>query len=102
MLDLDHLAEEKARRSNQAKESWSQAVWSADFQKVSTNMTDGEVEQMITWSPSVRHLTALVRYLTRACEGNQQTPFAALIETAKRAQVSPEEWIRSKLPLSET
>lgn len=102
MLDLDHLAEEKARRLNQTKEVWSQAVWSPGFQKVLTNMSDGEVEQLISWCPSVLHLTALVGFFSKTCEAPGLTPFSALLEAAKKAKISPEEWIKTKLPLSES
>lgn len=100
MLDLDHLAEQKAQRLNEAKEIWRAAVWSADFQRFSGDMSDGEVEQLLAWCPSVRHLRSLVIYIEGKAKELGQTPFPCLLDQAKIARVSPEDWIKTKLPLS--
>jgi len=100
MLDLDQLAEQKARRLNEAGASWREAVWSAEFQRFSSNMSDGEVEQLLAWCPSVRHLTALVAFIESKAKEMKLTPFPCLVELAKQAKASPEDWIKTKLPLS--
>ncbi len=100
MLDLDFLASERARQLNQAQDQWTKAIWSAGFQKFSASMSDGEVEQLISWCPSVQHLEAVTNYLLGLSRSEGLTPFPLLLDVAKQAQVSPEEWIKSHLPLS--
>lgn len=100
MLDLDSLAADRAKQLNQAQDAWKKAIWSTAFQKFSASMSDGEVEQLISWCPSVDHLTSLTDHLLHVSREEGLTPFPLLIDIAKRAKVSPEEWIRSHLPLS--
>ncbi|HMN69685.1 MAG TPA: hypothetical protein PKC28_14175 [Bdellovibrionales bacterium] len=59
MLDLDELAERRARDLNQSPESWRQAVWTDSFQKMSANMSDGEVESVITGAASAERLNEI-------------------------------------------
>lgn len=100
MLDLDFLAEQKAMRLNETGDAWRAAVWSVEFQRFSANMTDGEVEQLLAWCPSVKHLKALVTFIEGKTKENGQTPFPCLVEIAQAAKLTPEDWIKSKLPLS--
>lgn len=100
MLDLDSLAEQKARRLNQLEDAWRKAMWSAEFQRFSANMTDGEVEQLVSWCPSVEHLNSLVGFLENKAQQLGLTPFSCLLDVARLAQLSPEDWIKSCLPLS--
>lgn len=99
MLDLDHLAQQRARRLNQTEEAWKSAVWSEAFQRFSTNMSDGEVEQLISWCPSVAHLKALVPYLEKRAREMGLTPFPCLLDLARQAKITPEAWITGKLPV---
>jgi hypothetical protein len=100
MLDLDSLATQKARRLNQGPELWLNAVWSPAFQRFSSNLSDGEVEQVVAWCPSVAHLQALVGFLESKAKEAGLTPFPCLVNLAKEDKVSPEDWIKSHLPLS--
>lgn len=100
MLDLDNLADEKALALKQTREDWRKAVWSPEFQKFSSNLSDGEIEIVIAWCPSVDHLNALVRLLTSEAEKRKLTPFAVLTELAKKAKLTPEKWIQSQLALN--
>lgn len=100
MLDLDFIAAERAKQLNQEQDSWKKAVWSANFQKFSASMSDGEVEQLVSWCPSVVHLQAVTDYLLDLSRSEGLTPFPLLLDVAERAKVSPEEWIKSHLPLS--
>lgn len=100
MLDLDSIATQKARRLNQTVELWLNAVWSEAFQRFSTNMSDGEVEQILSWCPSVAHLQSLVGFLETKGKESGLTPFPCLVNMAQKAQLSPEEWIKQQLPLS--
>jgi len=100
MLDLDSIATQRARRLNQTVELWLNAVWSDAFQRFSANLSDGEVEQILGWCPSVAHLQSLVGYLEAKGKENGLTPFPCLENAAKQAQVSPEDWIKKHLPMS--
>lgn len=100
MLDLDSLATQTARRLNQTPELWLNAVWNPAFQRFSANMSDGEVVQLVSWCPTVGHLQSLVGYLEGKAKEKGLTPFPCLVDEAKQAQLSPEEWIKSQLPLS--
>lgn len=100
MLDLDSLAAERAKQLNQEQDSWKKAIWSASFQKFSASMSDGEVEQLVSWCPSVAHLAALTDYLLDRSRSEGLTPFPLLLDVAQQAKVSPQEWIKSHLPLS--
>ena len=102
MLDLDHLASLRAQKLNQAQDQWKKAIWGPNFQKFSASMSDGEVEQLISWCPSVKHLEALTEHLLSASKAEGLTPFPLLIDIAKQAGVSPEEWIKTHLPMSPT
>ncbi len=99
MLDLDSLAAARAQKLNQAQDPWKKAIWSASFQKFSSSMSDGEVEQLVSWCPSVRHLEVLTEHLLSVSKAEGLTPFPLLLDIAKQAKVSPEEWIKSHLPL---
>ncbi len=102
MLDLDTLASERATKLKQATDAWKKAIWSASFQKFSASMSDGEVEQLVSWCPSVEHLQSVTDYLLELSRTEGLTPFPLLLDVAKQAKVSPEEWIKSHLPLSPT
>lgn len=100
MLDLDSLAMQRAQKLKQPHDSWKKAIWGPNFQKFCSSMSDGEVEQLISWCPSVDHLNALTEHLLNASKAEGLTPFPLLIDMAKQAQVSPEEWIKSHLPMN--
>ena len=99
MLDLDQLASLRAGQLQQPPEIWQKALWSEGFQQFSASMSDGEVEQVVAWCPSVQHLQALIRFLAEASRQEGLTPFPLLLDRARQAQVAPEEWIRSMLPM---
>lgn len=100
MLDLDSLATQRAHKLNQAQDAWKKAIWSASFQKFSASMSDGEVEQLVSWCPSVQHLVCVADFLLGRSQSDGLTPFPLLVDIAREAKVSPEEWIKSHLPLS--
>lgn len=89
MIDLDRLAEQRAKTLNQKEDLWRRAVWSADFQKLSQSMSDGEVEEFLSLCPTVKHFEAVVRFLN----GRSDSPFTLISEEAKRAGLSLEQWI---------
>jgi hypothetical protein len=68
-------------------------IWSASFQKVSAQMSDGEVEALIDLCPSVAHLQNVVKFLEESFTKNGAPPFTLLTDEAKKAGVSPQDWV---------
>lgn len=97
MLDLDTLAERRAKSLDQVAEAWRAAIWSAEFQKLSTFMSDGEVEQLISFCPSVAHLQAVVKHLNSECASSGLSPFQVLIKNSESEGLNPGEWIARKM-----
>ena len=91
MLDLDSLAEKRATMLNEKQESWSQAVWTPDFQKISANMSDGEVETLLGSCKSYRQLEAVVRFLV--AKAAHSSPYSTLIQEAKTSGLTLADWI---------
>ena len=81
MLDLDSLAEKRATTLNEKREFWSQVVWTPDFQKISANMSDGEVESLLSNCKSYRQLEAVVRFLV--AKAAHSSPYSTLTQEAK-------------------
>jgi hypothetical protein len=93
MLDLNHLANERALALNELPATWRAAVWSQEFQKLSQNMSDGEVENLVALCPSVAHLKALVHYLLEQSVTTGTAPYTLMMNEAKNAGTSPAEWV---------
>ena len=96
MLDLDSLAEQRARHLKQQAEDWRDAIWSPEFQTFSANLSDGEVEQLIASCTSVNHLRKVVAVLNERSASAQVPPFTWLAEEAARSGMTPEQWIQSQ------
>ncbi len=97
MLDLDTLADRRAKTLNQGPEAWKAAVWGAEFQKLSQSMSDGEVEALISWCPTVKHLKKVVKFLDGKCSESGFSPFTVLTKVAEGDGLKPGEWIQKKL-----
>ena len=95
MLDLDSLAHARAQSLNEKEEEWRQAIWSPDFQTISVNMSDGEVETLIALCPSVKHFKDVVRFLEKKSKDQEISPFTVLTEEASRSGMSPTDWVKS-------
>jgi len=93
MLDLDQLADNRAKTLNQQPEGWRKAIWSSGFQKLSTNMTDGEVEGLIALCPTVGHLEWVIGYLQSQALMAGTSPFTVLNAEAAKASLPLEQWI---------
>lgn len=89
MIDLDQLAEKRAKTLNQKEDVWRRAVWSADFQKISQSMSDGEVEELLGLCPTVKHFEAVVAFM----KDKSDSPFNVISEAATKAGLSLEKWI---------
>ena len=99
MLDLDSLAEKRAKSLNEHVERWRDAVWSADFQRAAQNMSDGEVEMLLVSCPSLGHFRALVSFIAAHPETAQLTPFGVVRREADGRGCSLTEWIAA-LPVN--
>jgi len=60
MIDLDSLAEKRAKALNQDVEAWRQLLWSPDFQSLSQSLTDGELEQMLDLCSTVDEVRVMI------------------------------------------
>jgi hypothetical protein len=93
MIDLDSLAEARAKALNQSEEIWRRALWSAKFQKISAQMTDGEIEGLLLSCPSVAHVDWVLGYLENHAEKTSTSPYGLLVRAAQGAGVGMGEWI---------
>ncbi len=94
MLDFDFLAESRAKSLNEQEEMWRKAIWSPLFQALSQSMTDGEVESLVAFCPSVKHFNEVIRHLDVQSKASGVPPFTVLQQLADKAGVQPAEWIR--------
>jgi len=97
MLDLDSMARARALALNEEEGRWKNAVWSAGFQNLSREMSDGEVETMISACPSVGHFERLVGFLTDQSSTQNLSPYQVLVATAQDAGLSLHEWVAQRL-----
>lgn len=95
MLDLDSLAQARAQSLNEKEEEWRQAIWSSDFQRISVNMSDGEVETLVALCPSVKHFKNVVRFLEQKAKDQEVSPFTVLTQEASLAGMSLGDWVKS-------
>ncbi|NJL24779.1 MAG: hypothetical protein HC902_06165 [Calothrix sp. SM1_5_4] len=93
MLDLDELASARAKTLNQQEDAWRNAVWGISFQKLSANMTDGEVETLVKACPSAQHLECLVSYLEARTQATGVAPFTLMAQEAEAVGKSLEDWV---------
>jgi hypothetical protein len=93
MLDLDFLAERRARNLNQTEDQWRKVIWSSSFQKISARMSDGEVEALIDLCPSVAHLQSVVEFVEESSLQSGAAPFAVLTAEAEKAGISLADWV---------
>jgi hypothetical protein len=94
MLDLDRLADRRASALNQNLEPWRKVMWSADFQEISRNMSDGEMESLVFFCASQTELERAVRFILQNAGGN--SPFSFLLAECEKSGLRPEEWIHSR------
>lgn len=94
MLDLDLLAEKRARSLKQDETQWRSSVWSPSFQKISQSMTDGEIEDLLDLCTSIAQFESVVQFL--AAHSDAGSPYAALRAEAARAGVGLADWIRNR------
>lgn len=95
MLDLDSIAERCAKALNEQEDQWRNVFWGQDFQQVTQNMSDGEVEAMVSHCSSVRDCENLVMFLKTHPDSGSIPPYALIMLEAQRAGLSIRDWIRS-------
>jgi hypothetical protein len=95
MLDLDSLAERRAKSLNQQEDKWREALWSPAFQKISASMSDGEVETLLTSCPSVAHMQAVIQFLERSLTTTERFPYTVLLQEAQSAGLGLSDWIKT-------
>lgn len=97
MLDFDSLAERRAKSLNQEEKSWREVIWSPGFQKISTNMSDGEVEELISLCPSPHHFSVTVEFLEEHAKNSERPPFSVLTDEAAKAGLPLGDWVLARV-----
>ncbi len=95
MLDLDHLAKLRAEKVSESVEAWKKVVWSSEFQKISANMSDGEVETLLNLCESASQFEKITKYLQRKSEEAQTSPYSLLEQEAAREGKDAAAWIKT-------
>ncbi len=95
MLDFDSLAQARAQSLNEKEDEWRKAIWSPDFQRISVNMSDGEVETLVELCPSVKHFKDVVQFLEKKSTDQGVSPFSVLTQEASKVGMSPTEWVKA-------
>jgi hypothetical protein len=93
MLDLDRLAQTRAKICKEKVEPWHQALWSQPFQLWSKNMTDSEVESIVASCPSVAHLLAIIAHLSKNSRRVAGAPYLFLQAEARQAKMGFIDWV---------
>lgn len=96
MLDMDALARQRAEALKQQFEAWKKAVWCADFQKISTSMSDGEVLSLLELCHSAAEFERVSRYLERRSGEIGLTPFSVLEQEAENEGITLEAWVKAR------
>lgn len=96
MLDLDALAKQRAEALQQREENWKKAIWCAEFQKISANMSDGEVISLLELCGSPKDFEVISKYLKERSEEIGLTPFSVLEQEAENEGISLEAWIKAR------
>ena len=97
MLDLNQLADGRARAVKEDVDLWRKAVWSPEFQKISQSMSDGEVEEIMHFCASAYQFQALARYLHERSECEGVSPFSLIVTESKKAGMQPADWVGTKV-----
>lgn len=96
MLDLDALARQRAEALKQQYENWKKAIWCADFQKISANMSDGEVLSLVELCGSAGEFESVSGYLQRRSNEIGLTPYSVLEQEAENEGISLEAWVKAR------
>lgn len=96
MLDLDSLAAKRARVLADGEDAWKRAVWSPEFQRISQNMSDGEVEELVSICTSGADLVSLSGYLEASSKKTGASPYTVLLAEAAKAGLSAADWAKKK------
>jgi hypothetical protein len=94
MLNLQSLLEKRATELTQSSSDWHKAVWSPEFQRLTSMMTDGEVESLFAICGSSEQLTKLTHSLLQVCETSEQSPVEVLQSLATAKGLSINDWVR--------
>jgi hypothetical protein len=94
VIDLDNLAEAKAKRVGQDPQVWQAAVWTPAFQQLSQSISDGEIEAIIDSSQTVLHFEIITKFLSDSAFSSGIT-FGELLDKVARSGYELKDWIDS-------
>lgn len=95
MLDLDAMASRQAQQFGQPAETWKSVIWSETFQRLTQNMSDGEVELLISHCPTPSHLQFASEYLEVQSKSMGKSPYQILQDECAQKGIAPGEWVLS-------
>ncbi|MGE0527505.1 MAG: hypothetical protein AB7G93_09785 [Bdellovibrionales bacterium] len=97
MLDLDALAQVRAKNLGQEEQSWRNVLWSSAFQELTQNMSDGEVANLVSHCTSAPQLANLVQYLAGKARSLGQPPYTVLMNECETEGLDPASWVAVKV-----
>lgn len=95
MLDLNSLALRRAKSVNEKEDDWKKAIWSQGFQRISVNMSDGEVEALVELCPSIKHFECVVKMLEDKAKASGISPYTILNQEAQKAGMTAGAWVKA-------
>lgn len=92
MIDLDILAETRAKALNQNQEQWRKIVWTPEFQALSQALSDGEIEMFFDSCRSTLHFEIMTKYLFESLSSGGIT-FTEMMEKVARSGYQFVDWV---------
>lgn len=93
MLDLDSLAESRAKALSQPEAAWRETLWNPIFQRISQNMSDGDIEELLHSCASVNQLRSVIVFIEQFPD--RAAPFSLIQQEAKRQGLELRDWIQT-------
>jgi hypothetical protein len=94
MIDLTQLAESRAHDLGQSEKPWIDSAWSADFQRLSQSLSDGEIEQFFQSCGSVEEFRVMTSLLIETIH-SQGITFGDILSKVSRTGFLLNEWFDS-------
>ncbi len=92
MIDLDVLAETRAKKLSQDQTAWRRAVWTPEFQKLSQNLSDGEIELFFDSCRTVLHFEIMTKNMMETTQASGIS-FGEMLEKVARSGYEFIDWV---------
>lgn len=94
MIDLDKLAENKAKKVGQDEAVWQKMVWTNEFQQLSQAISDGEIELFFESCRTVLHFEIMTKYLSESVFSSGIS-FSEMLDKVARSGYQLIDWVDS-------